>query len=299
MIEESLRLAWKRRLDSLGRSLRQLGWKQKPETLTAVGAGGSALLCAALAAFVPKFPALVVLASTPLIAALYVPRVLAARRTATMESQLVASLYAASAEASFSSPEDLVESLASGRGELSEELQKCHAEITNGETFEGALKRLAQRNDSKLLSRFCSMMMVGYRTGCDMSKVLSSLADDASMTLQATRERASAILVEKYTVIASACLVLPVMLGSVISLSSSIASPDNSILRFGADEDTRKALFGAAVLGSGLYAALFSIIAAVFVAVQDGRKENAIIYLLLFLPVSLSILTLVSSAQLF
>jgi pilus assembly protein TadC len=212
------------------------------------------------------------------------------RRDRLIEKHLAGAMYQAASLAGYTSFENVLKAMAeSDYGALSNEFKKAYNGIRSGESVELALEKMVGRNGSKMLNRAINIMLSGYRTGIDLSEALREAAEDIEKTLTIDRENSASIVVEKYTILFAGGIIVPLILGSMISLVSSIDL--SSLQEFGMGGQSREILENA-VFGNQIYVVIYSIIASVFVAYQENRIENSLVYVLFLLPTSLVLFNL-------
>lgn len=212
------------------------------------------------------------------------------RKERLVEGHLAGAMYQAASLAGCTSFENVLKALAeSDYGALSGEFKKAYSAVISGESVELALEKMAERNGSKMLDRSVNIMLSGYRTGIDLSEALREAAEDIEKTLAIDRENSASIVVEKYTILFAGGIIVPLILGSMLSLVGSIDL--SSLQEFGMGGQNGGILENA-VLGNQIYVAIYSIIASVFVAYQENRIENSLVYILFLLPASLALFNL-------
>ncbi len=219
------------------------------------------------------------------------------RKDRLIEKHLAESMYQAASLAGYTSFENVLKAMAeSGYGALSDEFKKAYNSVRSGESVELALEKMAERNGSKMLNRAINVMLSGYKTGIDLSEALREAAEDIEKTLAIDRENGASIIVEKYTILFAGGIIVPLILGAMISLVGSIDL--SSLQEFGMGGQSREILENA-VFGNQIYVAIYSIIASVFVAYQENRIENSLVYVLFLLPASLVLFNLARTFGLF
>jgi len=213
-----------------------------------------------------------------------IKRYIEEKRDRNIERYLAEAIYQAASLAGCTSFENVLKALAdSNYGALSDEFKKAYNGIRSGESVELALEKMAEKNGSKMLNRAIDIMLSGYRTGIDLSEALREAAEDIEKTLAIDRENSASIVVEKYTILFAGGIIVPLILGSMISLVGSIDL--SSLQEFGMGGQNKEILENA-VFGNQIYVAIYSIIASVFVAYQENRIENSLAYLVVLLPLS-------------
>lgn len=226
-----------------------------------------------------------------------VRRYLEEKRNRQIEGHLVEAMYHSSSISSYTSFENILNSIAEADyGILSDEFRKAYNEIKNGESVDRALEKMGRRNGSAILKRAVSILVSGYRTGIDLSVALREVAEDAEKTMEIQRENIAAVTVEKFTILFAGGIIVPLILGTMLSLVSGLDL--SHLYEFGLGNSQNKDILSNANLGNQIYVALYSIMASVFVAYQENRIENSLIYVLFLLPASILLFNLAQYSNL-
>ena len=219
------------------------------------------------------------------------------KRNREIENHIVEALYQASSVSSYTNFENVLKSIAeSDYGVLSGEFRKAYNEIKKGESVDNALEKMAKRNSSIILKRALNILVSGYRTGIDLSDALREAADDIGKTMEIYRENRASMTVEKYTILFAGGFIVPLILGSMISLVGSLDL--SSLYEFGVGSSQSKEVLSNAVLGNQIYVIIYSIMASLFVAYQENRIENSLAYVLFLLPCSIVLFNLAQYSNL-
>jgi Flp pilus assembly protein TadB len=176
-----------------------------------------------------------------------------------------------------------------GYGTLSDEFAKAGREMDRGLSVPEALERMTERNGSEVLSRAAGMLIEAYYSGGDMRKAFKGIAEDIMETDAIRRERASALIIEKYTLLSSAGLILPAVLAMVTKLVSGLDFGLLSEMNIGLSQQAREALFGAAVFSMPVYLTEYCVLASLFIAFQEGNIRKAFIYAIILAPSALAV----------
>jgi flagellar protein FlaJ len=213
------------------------------------------------------------------------------RKTREIEKHLVEALYQASSVSAYTNFENVIKTLSeSDYGLLSGEFGKAYNEINAGAGVEAALSRIIERNNSRILKRAVEILENGYRTGMDLSEALREVAEDAEKTMEIARENDASMVVEKYTILFAGGVIVPLILGAMVSLVSGLDfSP---LSEFGVGSSQSGEILKNAVIGNQIYSIIYSIMASLFVAYQEKRLENSIVYMAVLLPLSLILFNL-------
>lgn len=199
-----------------------------------------------------------------------------------LEEKLPDALFQASSLTSITSFEEVIEKLSHGNNALSRKFREMHRQIKHGIPTKEVLEET--ETDSDTFKRTLNLLSHGYRTG-KIENALRETAEDINQTQSIIRERKTNTLIEKYTLlIAGGCLV-PLILGTLVSMVSEIGVIELS----GMTTSTRQAIITNASNGSLIYIAEYALLASIFAGIQESRKEKAVIYALVLVPSSLII----------
>ena len=172
---------------------------------------------------------------------------------------------------------------------LKEDFERAHAEIKNGAGVEEALKRIGALNKSKAYSRVVDLLIVGYKSGAKISELLKETAEDLLEARAILKERQAVMLVTKYTLLLSAGIIVPAILGLIIGLVGGLNFNSMGELGIGMGAEERKALFETAVSATTIYVFEYAALSAFFLALQEGNKKNFFIYGLFLVPIACAI----------
>jgi len=167
---------------------------------------------------------------------------------------------------------------------LSEDFTRVYFDIKNGSSTTQALERNKQLNKSESYNRVIDLLNQGYSTGGKISELLRELAEDLMEAKAIIKERQAVMLVTKYTLLLSAGIIVPAILGTVIGLVTGLGFQTTSDIGIGLSVLERTELFSIAVLGTTIYIFEYAILSSFFLALQEGNKKQFWIYLLILLP---------------
>lgn len=176
-----------------------------------------------------------------------------------------------------------------GYGFLSIEFEKARKEIEGSASVEEALKNIAKRCMSKVVSRAMRLLIQGYNSGADMSSVFKETAEDLLKTNALMQERNAALIVEKYTLLFAGGLIVPMVLGLIVGMVSGFDFSVAGELSFGLNAEARKEIFQTALFANQVYLAIYALMASLFVANQEGNLKKAFLYALVLLPLSIAV----------
>ncbi|MCD6414607.1 MAG: type II secretion system F family protein [Candidatus Diapherotrites archaeon] len=243
-----------------------------------------ALSAAVIIMAVMSKQALVVLLVIPGIVWLLIPYYLESRRTSQIEEELPEALLQLSALSTITSFESLVSKLGERKSALGEIFRKIDRQVQRGFSIEETLVAAEQESKSQLLSRTLRLLIQSYKNGGDIRSSLRETATDISEVQELIKEQAAATTIEKYTLLIGGGCLVPVILATIVSTVSGVQFVD---LGFGMSQLTRRAVIANAELANQVYIAEYAAIASLFAGLQSGKKENAIIYALVLIPLSL------------
>jgi len=175
---------------------------------------------------------------------------------------------------------------------IEEDFKRANNEIHNGASVEEALNRIKLLNNSKAYSRAIDLFIHGYKTGAKLSEMFKESAEDLLETKAIIKERQATMLITKYTLLLSAGLIVPAVLGSIIGLVGGFSNSGLSGIDLGLDKEQRTALFSAAILATTLYILEYSALSSFFLALQEGNKKNFWVYAIILVPISITIFSL-------
>lgn len=174
-------------------------------------------------------------------------------------------------------------------GRLSIEFERALQEMEKGATVEECLSCIGIRCRSGIVNRAINLLIQGYKSGKNMSRVFSETANDLLETGNILRERNAALLVEKWTILIGGALIVPSILGVLVGMVAKLNFGNLSFLGIGLSDAMREQLLSTTLLSNQIYLVEYGILAAIFVAQQEGNSKKAILYMLALIPLSLGI----------
>ncbi len=213
------------------------------------------------------------------------------QKTRELENNLPHALFQLASFPKRTPMEKMVSSIAEGDfGELSSEFKKIHGRISAGQSVSGALHASAKTASSPIYSRAIKLLHEGYESGADLSDALRTLAEDTLETHSIAQENASAMAMQKYTILTGACIIVPAVLAMLLSLVATLSldfAPTNEEGDFSTTKPAPQELLGAFEFSMQAYLAIFSATAAIFAAFTENAPKKAAMYFALILPLAL------------
>jgi Flp pilus assembly protein TadB len=213
---------------------------------------------------------------------------LRARRLRKLEETLPAALLYAASLPPRAGIEKVLRDLARPEnGPLGEEFGLAWRQVEGGASVPEALEALRARNPSPPLDRAVALLLSSHRSGADLSRAMSEAAEDALALRALSLEAKAALALHKYTLLGAGALLVPFLLGVLLTLSASLQADGALWEGIGLAPEERSALLEAVLAGAQAYLALFAILAGGFVALQEGEPKKAVLYFAALAPLSL------------
>ena len=209
-----------------------------------------------------------------------------ARKTREIEESLPAALFQIASFPKRTSMEKIIRAIAKADyGELSRAFSKTERLVNAGMSVPDAFEELKKRNKSVLLNRAVSLLLEAYKSGADMDAAFKEVAEDIFDLQSARKEAASTLALQKYTLLAGGCLLVPIILALVLNIVGGLGFDYG--IGMGASPAERQAVYETSIWAGQAYLVIFCCIASVFAALQEGQAKKAVLYFALFAPVSL------------
>jgi pilus assembly protein TadC len=178
---------------------------------------------------------------------------------------------------------------------LSSDFERIYFDIKNGSSIKDALNRNKRLNKSESYNRVIDLLLQSYSSGGAVSQLLRELAEDLMESKAIIKERQAVMLVTKYTLLMSAGLIVPAILGTVIGLVLGLGIDSMSTTGIGLSVVAREELFFIATISTTVYIFEYVVLSSFFLAVSEGNKKQFWIYLLILLPTSIVAFTFAKS----
>ena len=272
-------------------SLEKMGVRKENAIIACAGAVFfGVLFCIAGIFYNPLFLIGIVLFASPFLAYAFL-EYLEGKRVGEMENALPDALFHAASLQKIARQEQIIEAIASsGYGPLSEEFAAAGRQIKSGISMSLALSDISARSSSRLLERVNSLLLHGYKSGGEIRRALRDMAENIFSSLSLERERAAMLSMQKATILIGGAILVPLILGSVVSMVSSIDFEENPIFEGNGGIPVAK---GDLILANQLYLAAYSLLSSLMVGQMEGKRSRFLPY---FIFMCLSSLLLFSFA---
>ncbi len=210
-------------------------------------------------------------------------------RSRSIEESIPDALFQAASFPQGHSMEEILQFLSrETSGALGKEFRQALNGIRKGESVEAALENIQKRNHSIVLHRAISLLRHGYESGADLNALFRQTAEDVLETHAIIRESNASMAIQQYTILGAAILV-PGILGAVVSLSQSL-DLSGAALFFGEslDESNRALLAQWLAAGTQVYIIEYALIASYFVSLQQGQPKKTVWYAMALVPLSMA-----------
>jgi len=147
-------------------------------------------------------------------------------------------------------------------------------------------------NLSKPLEQVVIALKTCAQTGVQLDKVLEPVYEQAARNQSLLRERQSSLAIEKQTLLLAGGVLVPMILGIIVSIVTNLGFQDLHGLGLGMSLQDKIALSSAAVLGSQIYIVEYALMASFFIALLEERIEKTLLYSVVLVPLSLSLFIL-------
>ncbi len=181
----------------------------------------------------------------------------------------------------------IVNSLCFSRNKtLAYEFRIIQKKIKQGHNIKTLFDILKNKYNSDILDKFLNLIIISHKTGTTSYSDFKNLVDEFLRSKQIMQERNSMLLMQKYTIIFSGTIIIPVILGVVISLVEKLSSSfDMSSLGF----EINNQLFVVGYYCSIIYIIEYIIISSIYLATIENNSKKFIVYFLICLPISLGL----------
>lgn len=187
---------------------------------------------------------------------------------------------------------DILGKLSSSKHKIIElEFKQIQRKVEAGHNIRELFLAFSKKYNSEILDRFLELLINSITTGTVTVTDYRSFASNFIKSKQLIDERASALLMQKYTIIFAGGLIVPGILGVVISLVKKLASNlDFSLLQtIQGEAIASSSLFNICYVCSIVYVVEYVIISSIYLGMLESDLKKSIIYLLFILPTAIAI----------
>jgi len=175
--------------------------------------------------------------------------------------------------------------------EISQEFKEVYNKIEKGYIPKEVFSGLKEKYNSEILNKFLDLIILSTTTGTVSMSDYKLVAEDFLKSKKLIDERNSLLLMQKYTIIFAGGLIVPGILGVVISLVSKLKTDaSTSILNL----VNGSSLYSVSYVCSIIYIVEYVIISSIYLALLEDNYRKAVVYLVVLLPASLLIFFLSS-----
>ncbi|MCX6772456.1 MAG: type II secretion system F family protein [Candidatus Micrarchaeota archaeon] len=209
------------------------------------------------------------------------------------EARLSDALYTAASTHRLLSAEKMLSSLAKGGfGRLSDSFALALRRQKSGDSFSASMSAAAAHCPSVLVERAFSLLVVAYETGANMYSALRSAAEDVVAFFTLVRERSAMLSMQRYTILAASGALVPIILGTVVSLAPSLASA--TAISSGAGGHSLGPLLLAAC---PIYLLLNAALSSILLSLAETDVKKAALYFAITAPISQILFAFASTSQ--
>jgi pilus assembly protein TadC len=182
--------------------------------------------------------------------------------------------------------EKIIQNLSkSGYGPLSEEFAMVSRQISAGTNIESSLLGVSERNNSGILDRVIVLLNQCYKIGGDIQLVIRETAEDIFDLVALAKEQAAILAMQRYTILFGGCIIIPIILAFVINIISGL---DYNLLNISSvSQVERQSLISATTNAAQAYLIIYTFLASLFIAHQEGRARKAVVYFLIFVGIAI------------
>lgn len=169
---------------------------------------------------------------------------------------------------------------------ISKEFKITYLKITKGHSIFSSLDLIKNKYNSRFISNFIDLLKLTIKTGTVSIKDFRNLVNNFLKSKEIINERKSLLLMQKYTIIFAGGLIVPGILGIVVSLVSKLSSSlDISLLGLGSSFN----LYSVSYYCSIIYIIEYVIISSIYLSFLENNSKKMVVYLVFLLPVSILI----------
>lgn len=166
-------------------------------------------------------------------------------------------------------------------GAVSEEFAIANHILMRNLNLETALRRIRERTESKTLSRVLKLLTEGAIRGVDVGDAARKMAESLRNRHEIIKERSASLSLQRYTLLAAASILVPLILGIVWGISTSLANfPTGTMAGMTFNAQKAQQLLKVVRNVFSIYVIIHAVEASFSVARQEGDIKRSVIYLL-------------------
>jgi len=167
---------------------------------------------------------------------------------------------------------------------ISYEFTNMYNKLKKGHKLRNLFKDLKKKYSSELLDQFLDLILFSTTTGTVSINDYQNVVKNFLKSKELIDERKAMLLMQKYTIIIAGGLIVPGILGVVISLINKLGGTLN-LSSLGIV--TSSALYSVSYYCSLIYIVEYVIISSIYLSLLENNSKKILFYLLILLPVSL------------
>lgn len=204
-----------------------------------------------------------------------------------IEEALVDEILRISGLSKFNDLKVILTKLANSENELiSFEFSLILKKINKGHKPKDLFLILKKKYGSDFLNKFLDLLEYSISTGSVSNQDYKNIVNDFLKSKELIEDRKSVLLMQKYTILITGGLIVPGILGVVISLVKSLTQVlDVSVIGLSGNS----LLFIVAYYCSIIYILEYIIISSIYLSELDDNSKKAWVYILYLLPLSVII----------
>jgi len=190
----------------------------------------------------------------------------------------------------------LKETKGKGFGLLEKEFMITLKQIEHGLSQRKALILLKKRNKSKVIERAIDLLLLGLKSGADLTELFRQTALDLMQTKQLIEERKAVMTIQKYTLVLASAIIIPIILAMITQLTQSF---DFSLLSMiTKTNNERKELIQASILAINVYLIEFAFLSAAFLSIIEKKKSSILLNGSIYSAIALSLFNIIKELKL-
>ncbi len=181
----------------------------------------------------------------------------------------------------------ILSSLSNSRDKIvSKEFSNVYLKVKKGHNIKQLLVSLKNKYNSEILNQFLDLIVLSTTTGTVSLNDYKNIVKNFLKSKELIDERKSLLLMQKYTIVFAGGLIVPGILGVVISLVKKLSS---SLDMTSLGMTTSSTLYSVSYYCSIIYIIEYVVISSIYLSLLEDNSKKSIIYTLILLPVSLLI----------